>query len=107
MIKNKRTISETKYNEMNKIPIFILGRPRSGTTWIANIVSRNSKVASIQDQKYSGILESNFYSGIKPIFGNINNNFSYIKFLCIFFESEYFKLSNFKTLLANFLKFFA
>ena len=58
-------------------PIFIGGVARTGTTWLANIISRHSRVACIQGTTAAGmdgVNESAFFSHIAGMFGDLKNS---------------------------------
>lgn len=76
------------------IPIFVLGSPRSGTTWIANILCSHDKIIGIQAERHSGIHESHFFSIVENRFGDISKKKNFDKLVDFFSKSDYFILSN-------------
>lgn len=71
-------------------PIFILGRPRSGTTWLSNILCGNDKIVGVQDKRHFGICESYFFSKIANMIKKIEDKGDYQTFLQIFTNSDYY-----------------
>lgn len=72
------------------IPIFIVGVQRTGTTWIANIISNNSNVTACGAEKHKGIHESAFFSKLLGYCGDLKDNNKFIEFVSIFSKSDYF-----------------
>ena len=80
------------FRGMNKIiPIFTLGAPRSGTTWLGNILQINFGLNTPSHPLHYGVLESNIYK-IHKYFGDFSNTTDYIKFVELFSSSDYFLL---------------
>jgi hypothetical protein len=78
------------------IPIFIVGKHRSGTTWLSNLLINHTDIAAIKSQKHGGIHESAFFSNVKYYFKDIDDINNYITFLEAFSQSDYFILSDLK-----------
>ena len=77
-------------------PVFIGGAARTGTTWLANIISRHSKVACIQGTTavgMDGVNESAFFSHVAGMVGNLKNDNNLIQLIEIFASSDYFLAS--------------
>ena len=74
-------------------PIFVVGAPRTGTTWVANILCRHSDVAGIQTERHYGIHESSFFSHLKRYFGDPSKGNNFKIFLEKFKNSDYFRFS--------------
>lgn len=81
---------------MDKKSIFVVGRHRSGTTWLANLLCEHKLIAGIQAERHFGIHESAFFSNVRYYFGNITDVNDYIAFVSSFSNSDYFKLSGIK-----------
>lgn len=80
------------YNKSSK-PIFVVGGNRTGTTWLANILCRHSKIAGVQAERHWGIHESIFFSHVQNKFGDLSKDDDFIIFLESFSKSDYFILS--------------
>jgi hypothetical protein len=74
-------------------PIFILGSPRNGTTWLSNIVGDYQSVSSVRHFLHWGNHESNIYKKVK-YYGDITQLNNYIHFVELFSISDLFKLAN-------------
>lgn len=74
-------------------PIFVIGKNRSGTKWLSNIISLHYKVASIQRKGAGGILETNVFSNFPEIFGDLNHDNNFIGFVECFSQTNFFKLT--------------
>ena len=77
--------------------IFIVGTNRSGTTWLANIISSHPDVAAIQSaehhQFYTGVIESFYFSHVYGRYGDLAIRQNYIEFVEAIGVSDYFKLA--------------
>jgi hypothetical protein len=49
-------------------PIFVIGPHRSGTTWLANEISRHEYVYAVKYKNEVGVHESAFFSSVAPYF---------------------------------------
>jgi hypothetical protein len=74
-------------------PVFVLGRHRSGTTWVANIVASLPGVFAVQHAAHRGVHESAFFSHLVPHChgGRTESDLREIKRL--FEKSDYFLLT--------------
>jgi hypothetical protein len=78
-------------------PIFIVGTPRSGTTWLANMMGRHSRIACVQESipgGRGGVNESAFFSHVAGKFGDLKDDNNLIQLIETFASSTYFILSN-------------
>jgi hypothetical protein len=75
--------------------IFVVGRNRSGTKWLANSISNHPDVASIQSSRghRTGVLEANLFQHFPAIFGDLSIDDHYYAFLASFKHSNYFLLT--------------
>ena len=77
-------------------PIFIVGTPRSGTTWIANILGKHHRVACVMENLSDGrggINESAFFSYVAGKFGDLKNDNNLIQLIEVFASSTFFIVS--------------
>jgi hypothetical protein len=77
----------------NITPVFVVGCHRCGTTWLANIISRHSNVASMQTDKHRGINESAFFSHVYNHYGDFSRISDYIEFVEAYSSYDLFRLS--------------
>jgi hypothetical protein len=73
-------------------PIFVIGRRRSGTKWLSNILANNRDVACIQGRR-SGILETGIFDRFPDLFGDLRIDCNYYAFLACYSKSDFFCLS--------------
>lgn len=74
-------------------PLFVVGRQRSGTTWVANTLCNHSLVFGIMIPRYYGIKESWFFSHFDGRCGELTQDENYQEFLDLFCKTTYFRLS--------------
>lgn len=77
------------------VGIFVVGRNRSGTKWLANSVSNHPDVASIRSARSmrTGVLEANLFQHFPAMFGDLSVDDHYYAFLASFKHSNYFLLT--------------
>lgn len=77
-------------------PIFVVGRPRTGTTWLGNLIGQHSNVACVHRDgeigKY-GIAESAYFSHVAGKFGDLNIDNNLVRLIEVFCNSHFFELS--------------
>jgi len=77
-------------------PIFVVGRPRTGTTWLGNLIGQHSNVACVhrnnETGKY-GIAESAYFSHIADKFGDLAIANNLIRLIEVFCNSDFFELT--------------
>lgn len=71
------------------IPLFILGKNRSGTTWLANQLCQHRSIAGVCHEAHQGIHESAFFNRIYGRFGDLRVKSNYIEFVEVFGSSDY------------------
>lgn len=74
-------------------PIIVIGMNRSGTKWLSNILCNHSDVIGIQYEKAYGILETNMFGVMQERFGDISTIESYIGFIELWAQTNFFKIS--------------
>jgi Sulfotransferase family len=73
--------------------IFVIGRNRSGTKWLSNLISNHSDIACIKDERFGGILETNMFENMHRCFGKLSIAENLIAFYVLFSETSFFKIS--------------
>lgn len=81
--------------------IFIVGRNRSGTKWLSNLISNHPDVISVQREGAGGILETNLFKQYPDRF-DLCNKEDRTAFEILFRESNFFKCANIKESKINF-----
>ena len=74
-------------------PIFVLGLQRSGTTWLANVISQHTRIAAVQSDDHFGILSSIYFSHFVPAYGDLSDEENFRRFATDFASSDYYKVS--------------
>jgi len=74
-------------------PIFVIGKNRSGTKWLSNIIANHPDVACIQREGAGGILETNMLSTFTNLFGDLSYIENYFGMVVCFSETNFFKLT--------------
>ena len=69
-------------------PIFILGKQRSGTTWLANQLSQHSQIAAVKDDYHYGVHESAYFSHVAGRYGNLSRKTNYVEFAEVMAASD-------------------
>ena len=77
-------------------PIFVVGWRRTGTTWLASLISQHSNVACVKGHIYGssqGIAESVYFSNIAGMFGKLKIHNNLVQLIETFCNSTFFHLS--------------
>jgi hypothetical protein len=79
-------------------PLFIMGKHRSGNTYLANLLLEHPQIACLHypaDSSISriGAHESGFFNNIEGRYGNIQSFENYVEFAAVVSKSEYFLLA--------------
>ena len=79
-------------------PLFVIGKHRSGTSFLANLLLDHPQIAGIYYPLDSylhkgGIFESSFFYDIDKRYGDISNFENYVEFASVVSNSDYFKLA--------------
>ncbi len=78
---------------MRTAPLFVLGKHRSGTTFLANTLAAHPGIAGVCHEMHDGIHESGFFSHAAPLFERMKGIPGYIWFTEAFCRSDYFRLT--------------
>lgn len=73
--------------------IFVLGRHRSGTTWITNVIASHPEVFTPSHPAHHGQHESAFFSAIAPYFNWGKSEEDRIALRLVFERSDFYQLS--------------
>lgn len=77
-----------------RTPIFVLGKQRSGTTWLATALARHPDVAAVLRPGYDSVLESHFFTGLYRRYGDLSTFPDFAEFASVFAAGEYYRLMN-------------
>lgn len=71
-------------------PIFVIGRNRSGTKWLSNIIASHHDVAAVQHEEHFGILEAtDVFLNMPILFGDLSIAENYMGFLDCFSQTDF------------------
>lgn len=74
-------------------PIFVLGKQRSGTTWLANQISQHHEIAAVRHPAHEGVHESVYFSHIYKRFGDLTQEGNFAEFVDVFGTCDYAMLA--------------
>jgi hypothetical protein len=74
-------------------PLFVVGKHRSGTTLLGNLLLDHPEVAGIQHAAHEGIHESAYFSHIDGRYGDLQCFENYVEFAAVMARSDYFTLA--------------
>lgn len=75
-------------------PIFVLGKQRSGTTWLANQLCQHPMITGVRHEHHLGIDESAYFSSIYGRYGDLSEKQNFVEFVEVIGASDYFRLAN-------------
>lgn len=75
------------------VPIFVIGRHRSGTTGLANHLCEHSQIAGVQHEAHGGIHESGYYPYVVDRYGPLQCRNNLQRFAEEITQSDYFRLA--------------
>ncbi len=79
---------------MNKIqPIIVVGRNRSGTKWLSNILCNHSKIVGVQSDHGGGIQETNMFGSLTRKFPDLTYVSDYIGLIELWSATDFFKIA--------------
>lgn len=73
-------------------PIFVVGKHRSGTTWLANQLCEHPLIAGVRHEHHDGIHESAYFSRIYRRYGDLTYKPNFVEFVEATFMSDIFQL---------------
>jgi hypothetical protein len=85
-----------RIDETNIKPVFIIGKNRSGTKWLSNLISNSPQIAALRREEDYGIVETNLFYQFPKIFGDLNDYNNYVPFIESFSNTNIFKLTGFE-----------
>jgi len=74
-------------------PIFVIGRNRSGTKWLSNLIGNHPDVACVQRPGAGGILETNVFTTMPAVFGDLSVDENYLGMAVCFARTNFFRLT--------------
>ena len=69
-------------------PLFVLGKQRSGTTWLSTQLSQHSQVACVRDDHHGGIHESAYFSHVAGRYSDLSQKTNYVEFVEVMAVSD-------------------
>jgi len=75
-----------------KTPLFVVGKHRSGTTWLSNLLLDHSQIAGVQHRGHHGIHESAFFSHVHGRYGDLSVFSNFAEFASVLSQSDYCRL---------------
>lgn len=73
-------------------PLFILGKQRSGTTWLSNQLSQHSQISAAQNDHHGGVHESAYFSHVAGRYGDLSQKTNYVEFVEVMAVSDMMKI---------------
>ncbi|MCS3613237.1 sulfotransferase family protein [Salinibacter ruber] len=74
-------------------PLFVVGKHRSGTTWLGNLLLDHPSIAGLHHERHRGIHESAFFSHVDGRYGDLDVFENYVEFAAVMARSDYFRLA--------------
>jgi hypothetical protein len=72
-------------------PLFVLGKQRSGTTWLASQLCEHPLIAGVRHEHHHGILASHYLSTIRCRYGDLTQKTNFIEFVEAISASDTFR----------------
>ena len=77
----------------NSNPIFVIGKNRSGTKWLSNILANHHDIGVIQRRGDGGIVETNMFVNYPHLLGPLYNEENFAALKALFLQSNFFRVS--------------
>lgn len=74
-------------------PIFVVGKHRSGTTLLGNLLLDHPEIAGVRHEAHEGIHESAYFSHVEDRYGDLSVAQNYVEFASVMSKSDYFTLA--------------
>mgnify|MGYP006422140915 FL=1 len=74
-------------------PIFVVGKHRSGTTLLGNLLLDHPEIAGVRHEAHEGIHESAYFSHVEDRYGDLSIAQNYMEFASVMSKSDYFTLA--------------
>lgn len=74
-------------------PLFVLGKQRSGTTWLANQLSQHSQIAAVRDDHHGGVHESAYFSHVAGRYGDLARRTNFVEFTEVMAVSDTLRIA--------------
>ena len=91
MLKHKK--NKPQYSENFVKPVFVIGKNRSGTKWLSNIIANHPDIACVQREGAGGIVETNIFSNFPALFGDLRYEENYFGMAVCFSQTNFFRLT--------------
>ncbi len=75
------------------LPVFVAGRNRSGTTWLANQLCAHPQIVGVQHERHHGIHESAYFTRIVGRYGRLSKRINFAEFVEVVSASDFFRLA--------------
>ena len=75
------------------LPVFVIGRNRSGTTWLANQLCEHPRIAGVQHERHHAIHESAYFGWIDGRYGDLSERVNHAEFVEVMAASDFFRLA--------------
>lgn len=82
-----------KNEPSRSVPIFVIGKHRSGTTGLANHLCEHSNIAGVQHRQHWGIHESGYFRCVADRYGSLNTWSNFRAFVEVMSASDYFRIA--------------
>jgi hypothetical protein len=75
-------------------PILVVGRNRSGTKWLSNVLLNHPAIAGVQAEGHAGIVETTLFGTMERLVdGDLRSTENYIAFLLLWSATDFFRFS--------------